>query len=223
MRRLSLVPLLLAGLLVLPTGAQAATPGVNIAGLPDAAAMDQAQATGAKLVRVFAKGDQLHDYATFKGITLLARGRGMNVVFVITGNANGTNQPPDPATFAADAAAFADQIRSVGGAAAYEIWNEEDETDFWGAAVDAARYAAILKAAYPGDQALRPGRQGPARAAHRQQLQLPRAGLRGRRRRLVRRGRGPHRQRLPRRSAELVLPRGRQRRPLHLPGLPHRP
>ena len=77
MRRLSLVPLLLAGLLlVLPTGAQAATPGVNIAGLPDAAAMDQAQATGAKLVRVFAKGDQLHDYATFKGITLLARGRG---------------------------------------------------------------------------------------------------------------------------------------------------
>jgi hypothetical protein len=158
MRRLSLVPLLLAGLLlVLPAGAQAATPGVNIAGLPDAAAMDQAQATGAKLVRVFAKGDQLHDYATFKGITLLARGRGMNVVFVITGNANGTNQPPDPATFAADAAAFADQIRSVGGAAAYEIWNEEDETDFWGAAVDAARYAAILEAAYPAIKHSDPG------------------------------------------------------------------
>jgi hypothetical protein len=52
------------------------------------------------------------------------------VVFVITGNANSTNQPPDPTTFANDVAASADQIRSVGGAAAYEIWNEEDETDF---------------------------------------------------------------------------------------------
>jgi hypothetical protein len=158
MRRLSLVPLLLAGLLlVMPAGAQAATPGVNIAGLPNAADLDQAQATGAKLVRVFALGSQLHDYATFKGITLMARQRGMNVVFVITGNANGTNVPPTPATFAADAAAFADQIRSVGGAAAYEIWNEEDEADFWGAAVDAARYAAILKAAYPAIKQADPG------------------------------------------------------------------
>jgi hypothetical protein len=158
MRRLSLVPFLLAGLLlVMPAGAQAATPGVNIAGLPTTADLDQAQATGAKLVRVFALGSQLHDYATFKGITLLARQRGMNVVFVITGNANGTNVPPAPAVFAADAAAFADQIRSVGGAAAYEIWNEEDETDFWGAAVDAARYAAILKTAYPAIKQADPG------------------------------------------------------------------
>jgi hypothetical protein len=158
MRRLSLVPFLLAGLLlVMPAGAQAATPGVNIAGLPTTADLDQAQATGAKLVRVFALGSQLHDYATFKGITLLARQRGMNVVFVITGNANGTNVPPAPAVFAADAAAFADQIRSVGGAAAYEIWNEEDETDFWGAAVDAARYAAILKPAYPAIKQADPG------------------------------------------------------------------
>ena len=43
-------------------------------------------------------------------------------------------------------------MKSVGGAAAYEVWNEEDETDFWGAAVDAAHYAAILKAAYPRHQ-----------------------------------------------------------------------
>jgi hypothetical protein len=158
MRRVSLVPLLLAGLLlVVPAGAQAATPGVNIAGLPTTTELDQAQATGAKYVRVFALGSQLHDYATFKGIVQLARQRGMNVVFVITGNANGTNVPPDPTTLANDAAAFADQIRSVGGAAAYEIWNEEDETDFWGAAVDAGRYAAILKAAYPRVKQADPG------------------------------------------------------------------
>jgi hypothetical protein len=157
MRRLSLVPLLLGLLLIAPTGAQAATAGVNIAGLPTAADLDQAQATGAKFVRVFAKGDQLHDFATFKGITQLARARGMNVVFVITGNANGSNVPPDPAAFAADAGAFAAQVHSVGGAAAYEVWNEEDETDFWGAAVDAGRYAAILKAAYPAIKQADPG------------------------------------------------------------------
>jgi hypothetical protein len=156
-RRLLLLPLLLAGLALSPAAAQAAAPGVNIAGLPTTAELDQAQATGAKYVRVFALGSQLHDYATFKGIVLLARQRGMNVVFVLTGNANGTNLPPDPTTFANDAGAFADQIRSVGGAAAYEIWNEEDETDFWGAAVDAGRYAAILKAAYPRIKQADPG------------------------------------------------------------------
>ena len=48
-------------------------------------------------------------------------------------------------------------MQAGGGAAAYEVWNEEDETDFWGAAVDAAHYAAILKAAYPRIKAGRPG------------------------------------------------------------------
>ena len=147
----------------------------------------------------------------------------MGVVFVLTGNARRRQPPTDPTDFANFAAGFAAQMTSVGGAAAYEVWNEEDETDFWGAAVDAAHYAAILKAAYPRIKAGRPEREGPARAADRQQLQLPGPDLRRRRRRLVRRRRGPHRHRLPRRSAELLLPRGRQRRALHLPGLPHRP
>ena len=37
----------------------------------------------------------------------------------------------------------------AGGVAAYEVWNEEDETQFWGATPNPAQYAAILKAAYP--------------------------------------------------------------------------
>ena len=81
----------------------------------------------------------------------------MNVVFVLTGNRDGTTTPPDPADFANRRGAFAAQMQRVGGAAAYEIWNEEDETDFWGAAVDAARYAAILKAAYPRIKQADPG------------------------------------------------------------------
>jgi Bacterial Ig domain len=157
MRRLSLLTVLLVALLVAPAASQAATPGINIAGLPTLSDLDQAQATGAKYVRVFALGSQLHDYATFKGILSGAKARGMNVVFVITGATDGSTTPPDPAAFASDVGAFASQMALVGGAAAYEVWNEEDETAFWGAAVDAGRYAAILKAAYPALKAGDPG------------------------------------------------------------------
>jgi len=151
--------ILLAGLLLAPAASQAATPGINLAGLPTPSDLDQAQATGAKYVRVFALGSQLHDYATFKGILSDAKARGMNVVFVITGAADGSTTPPDPAAFASDVGAFASHMAQgpAGGAAAYEVWNEEDETQFWGAAVDAGRYAAILKAAYPALKAGDPG------------------------------------------------------------------
>ena len=37
----------------------------------------------------------------------------------------------------------------AGGVAAYEVWNEEDETQFWGGTPNPAQYAAILKATYP--------------------------------------------------------------------------
>jgi hypothetical protein len=159
MRRLSLLTVLLVAMLVVPAASQAATPGINLAGLPTSADLDQAQATGAKYVRVFALGSQLHDFATFKGILTGAKARGMNVVFVITGATDGSNTPPDPATFASDVGTFASHLAQgpSGGAAAYEVWNEEDETQFWGAAVDAGRYAAILKAAYPALKAADPG------------------------------------------------------------------
>jgi hypothetical protein len=155
MRRFLLLSVLL-GLLVVPAASHAATPGINLAGLPTSTDLDQAQATGAKYVRVFALGSQLHDYGTFRGIVTGARARGMGVVFVITGAADGSNTPPDPATFANAVGDFASHIAQAGGAAAYEVWNEEDETDFWGAAVDAGRYAAILKAAYPAIKAADP-------------------------------------------------------------------
>jgi hypothetical protein len=131
MRRLSLLTVLLVAMLVAPAASQAATPGINLAGLPTLSDLDQAQATGAKYVRVFALGSQLHDFATFKGILSGAKARGMNVVFVITGATDGSNTPPDPTAFAGDVGAFASQMASVGGAAAYEVWNEEDETQFW--------------------------------------------------------------------------------------------
>jgi hypothetical protein len=149
MRRLSLVLSLLAGLLLAPAGAHAAQPGVNIAGYPTTSDLDNAQNLGAKYIRVFVLGQQLSDPAPFAVTVGQASSRGMKVIFVLTGNQNGSNTPPDPTAFANDAAGFASVIHAAGGAAGYEVWNEEDETDFWGAAVDAGRYAAILKAAYP--------------------------------------------------------------------------
>jgi hypothetical protein len=43
-----------------------------------------------------------------------------------------------------------------GSVAAWEIWNEEDANVFWKAPVDAARYAALLRAAYPAIKAADP-------------------------------------------------------------------
>ena len=152
MRRLLLLPLLLAGLVLAPAAAQAATPGVNIVGSADVAG---AAATGAKTVRVFAvRSNFPAAYPEFKDIVTTAKASGMGVVFVLVGSRDGA--VTDPADFANFAAGFATQMKSVGGATAYEVWNEEDETDFWGAAVDAAHYSEILKAAYPRIKAADP-------------------------------------------------------------------
>jgi hypothetical protein len=155
-RRLLLLPVLLAGLVLLPAAAQAATPGVNIAGYPSAADLDQAQALGAKQVRVFVLGQQMSDHGGFSALVSAAGARGMKVVFVLTGNADSSTTPPDPAAFATAAGSFAGAM-PAGGVAAYEIWNEEDDTQFWGAAVDAGRYAAIVKATYPRIKQADPG------------------------------------------------------------------
>ena len=152
MRHLALVVALLGALLLAPAGAHAAQPGVNIVGSGDVAA---AAATGAKTVRVFAVRSHFPAaYNDFKSVVTNAHARGMGVVFVLVGSRDGATT--DPADFANFASAFATEMKSVGGATAYEVWNEEDETDFWGAAVDAGHYAAILKAAYPKIKAVDP-------------------------------------------------------------------
>jgi hypothetical protein len=152
-RRLLLLSLLLAGLVLSPAAAQAATPGVNIVGSAEVAA---AAETGAKTVRVFAVRSSFPAaYPEYKGIVTTANARGMGVVFVLVGARDGA--ATDPTGFADFAAEFAAAMHSVGGATAYEVWNEEDETEFWGAAVDAAHYSAILKAAYPRIKAADPG------------------------------------------------------------------
>lgn len=152
MRRLVLVLALVAGLALVPAGAHAAQAGVNIVGGGDVTA---AAATGAKSIRVFAiRSNFPAAYPEFKGIVTNAKAHGMGVIFVLVDTGHGaTTQPAD---FAAFGGQFAAQMKSVGGALAYEVWNEQDETDFWGAAVDAGHYSAILKATYPAIKAADP-------------------------------------------------------------------
>jgi hypothetical protein len=153
MRCLALVLALTAGLAVAPAGAHAAQPGVNIVGSADVAA---AAATGAKSIRVFAIRSHFPAaYPDYKNIVTMAHSYGMGVVFVLL--EPGAGAGTQPADFASFAGQFAAQMKSVGGALGYEVWNEEDETDFWGAAVDAGHYSEILKAAYPAIKAADPG------------------------------------------------------------------
>jgi len=153
MRRFAAVLVLLAGLLLVPAAAQAAQPGVNIVGSADVAA---AAATGAKTVRVFAvRSNFPAAYPDFEGIVRTAQSFRMGVIFVLVGSADGATT--DPADFANFAGQFATNMQAAGGATAYEIWNEEDDTSFWGAAVDAGHYSSILEAAYPRIKAADPG------------------------------------------------------------------
>jgi hypothetical protein len=158
MRRPVLLIAILCSLLLAPAAAQAAQPGVNIVGAGD---VPEAAATGAKTVRVFARRDQFPTtgapaYSAFKGIVTTAHSYGMGVIFVLVGDPSGGYTPPDPSSFATFAGQFAGQMHSVGGATAYEIWNEEDETLFWAGTPNPAQYAAIVRAAYPAVKAADP-------------------------------------------------------------------
>jgi hypothetical protein len=146
MRRLVLLLAVLAGLVLAPAGAQAAQPGVNIASTGDLA---QAAATGAKTVRIFARRDRFPaDYPNFQALAN-AHSLGIGMVFVLVGDPGGGFTPPSPSDFASFAGDFATHMASAGGAAAYEIWNEEDEGLFWAGTPDPAQYAGIVRAAYP--------------------------------------------------------------------------
>ena len=62
----------------------------------------------------------------------------------------GLAPPADPGAYAGFVAELARSVPSVG---AIEIWNEADEGEFWAGAPEPARYAALLRAAYPAIKA----------------------------------------------------------------------
>ena len=153
-------------------GAQAAVPGINVAG-NDPSRVAQALATNAKLVRFFVEWKSLQPTRsdvypsqdpgaanlarTFDDAIRQVNAAGAKPIFVILGTpewANGTADqlvpPTDPQDYADFFARFVRHTRSVGDVAAYEVWNEQDGPEFWHAAgaEDGDRYGTMLRATY---------------------------------------------------------------------------
>jgi hypothetical protein len=151
------------GVLVGAGQAQAAEVGINAVGAGGGASVEQASALGAGWVRAFVRWDQIEpagpgrwDAAQIGGIDEIVNGanaRGIKVLVVVLGApswANGSADalvpPRDPADFGRFVGAMS--ARYHGRIAAWEIWNEPDDAQFWHGAVSPASYAPLLRAAY---------------------------------------------------------------------------
>jgi hypothetical protein len=89
-----------------------------------------------------------------------AKAKGLKVLMVVqrspawaSGGKGGTTPPADPSTFGAAMGSLAQKVPGVD---AWELWNEEDETIFWAGGADPAKYAAMVKSAYPAIKAAQP-------------------------------------------------------------------
>jgi hypothetical protein len=89
-----------------------------------------------------------------------AKARGLKVLMVVqrspawaSGGRGGPHPPTDASTFGAAMGGFAQKVPGVD---AWELWNEEDETIFWAGGADPAKYAAMVKSAYPAIKAAQP-------------------------------------------------------------------
>ncbi|HVP01644.1 MAG TPA: cellulase family glycosylhydrolase [Solirubrobacteraceae bacterium] len=174
LRRLALAAAAVSALAAAaPAGASAAQVGVNVDGMPPQQAIDQASAVGATWVRTFVRWDVIEpqgpgrwDPASVQNIDNLvglAQARGIKVLAVVVGApqwANGSTDlyvpPRDPADLARFMGSFA--ARYKGRIAAWEVWNEPDESDFWhGSPPSPAAYAALLQPAYKAVKDADPG------------------------------------------------------------------
>jgi len=163
--------LAILGVLALVPAAHAASPGVNVNGVPTAQNVDDVIASGSKYARFFVLWSDVEaNRGSFDNLLIQTysdqfgrlNAAGVKPVVVVMGApdwANGSSDrlvpPRNAADFGAFTGALAAKLRGkVGG---YEIWNEPDETAFWhGGAPDVAKYVTLLKAAYPAIKAADP-------------------------------------------------------------------
>src|SRR5215211_9261458 len=89
-----------------------------------------------------------------------AKSHGLKVLVVVhrspawaSGGKGGISPPTDPDTFAQAMRGFASKVPGVD---AWELWNEEDAHAFWEGGADPAKYAAMVKAAYPAIKSVQP-------------------------------------------------------------------
>ena len=89
-----------------------------------------------------------------------AKAKGLKVLMVVqrspawaSGGKGGTTPPSNPADFGRAMGELAKRVPAVD---AWELWNEEDGQMFWAGGADPAKYAAMVKAAYPAIKAVQP-------------------------------------------------------------------
>lgn len=159
---ISLAALVLVVAAALPAHAGAAEVGVNPVFQDPSGSADTVGQLGAKWVRAFVRWDQVEPDAPgvwmpgalheLEGWTSIAQLRGLKVVATVVGAprwANGSGDhyvpPRNPEDFGRFLNALA--ARERGKVAAWEIWNEPDEKEFWHGPVGPEHYAPLLKAA----------------------------------------------------------------------------
>jgi hypothetical protein len=177
-RRLSRALLLTIAVTVavagMTTAAGAApTLGINAAGVPVGAQLDEALASGAREVRMFllwrdlepdAKGRLNPNLVTaYTDIVARLSAAGVRANFVFTTSprwASGSADPNTPPRVVGDYADALARFAALPGVAgkgiAYELWNEEDADEWWAPKADAAAYTALVKAAAPALRAADP-------------------------------------------------------------------
>ena len=171
MRTRTCLPSVLAllALLVVAAPARAVETGVNETLHQTVPTAQTAAGLGAGWVRLWASWEyaqpapntwEPHIIATLNQSVAEAKAKGLKVLVVVqrspawaSGGKGGIHPPTDPATFGAAMGGFAARVP---GADAWELWNEEDETTFWAGGADPAKYAAMVKAAYPAIKAAEP-------------------------------------------------------------------
>jgi hypothetical protein len=148
--------------------AHAAEPGVGVRE-PNAAQIASIRSLGTHWVRAFATWPDLEPQrgvlapnwvASYEQL-FAALPPGSKVILVMVDSPRwetGSSNPHTPPVNPADYAAFLGTIakRWAGRVAAYEIWNEEDESRWWSTGPDPAAYAQLLKVTYPAVKAADP-------------------------------------------------------------------
>lgn len=161
--------LALLAVLALAAPARAVEVGVNETLNQTRPTAQTAAELGAGWVRLWASWESAepgpgtwdpHVLANMNQSVTAAKAKGLKVLMVVqrspawaSGGKGGTQPPSDPATFGTAMGGFAAQVPGVD---AWELWNEEDETIFWAGGADPAKYAAMVKAAYPAIKAVQP-------------------------------------------------------------------
>jgi hypothetical protein len=149
--------------------AQAVETGVNEMLHQRVPTAQKASALRADWVRVWAGWDALeeqrgtlteHNVAPLRAHVDDLKARGIKVLVVVhnappwaSGGQGAPAPPTDPATFGSFMGRIAAAIPGVD---AWELWNEPDSPSFFAGAPDPAKYAAMLRAAYPAIKAAQP-------------------------------------------------------------------